>query len=67
MVMTIAEQLEQRGLERGLEQGLEQGLKLGQEKSVRETACRMLGRGIDRETVMEVTGLSEIELNQLTH
>ncbi|HGV5114786.1 TPA: ISNCY family transposase, partial [Klebsiella pneumoniae] len=73
--MTIAQQLEQIGIEKGLQQGLQQGLQLGEqrgiEKGEREATLKiartMLQNGIDRNTVMKMTGLTEDELAQIRH
>lgn len=50
-LMTIAQQLEQKGIEKG---------KL-------EVARTMLQNGIDRNTVMKMTGLTEDDLAQIRH
>ncbi|MCB4130035.1 ISNCY family transposase, partial [Klebsiella pneumoniae] len=71
----IAQQLEQIGIEKGLQQGLQQGLQLGEqrgiEKGEREATLKiartMLQNGIDRNTVMKMTGLTEDELAQIRH
>ncbi|MDR8341310.1 ISNCY family transposase, partial [Acinetobacter baumannii] len=74
-LMTIAQQLEQIGIEKGLQQGLQQGLQLGEqrgiEKGEREATLKiartMLQNGIDRNTVMKMTGLTEEDLAQIRH
>ncbi|MDF2624762.1 MAG: hypothetical protein K0S62_2533 [Kosakonia cowanii] len=77
--MTIAQQLEQRGIEKGLakgiEQGIEQGIELGEQRGIekgrKEEAFRiartMLQNGLDRSTVMSMTGLTEADLAQIRH
>lgn len=77
--MTIAQQLEQRGIEKGLakgiEQGIEQGIELGEQRGIekgrKEEAFRiartMLQNGLDRSTVMSMIGLTEAELAQIRH
>ncbi|MFV1304166.1 ISNCY family transposase, partial [Klebsiella pneumoniae] len=63
------------GIEKGLQQGLQQGLQLGEqrgiEKGEREATLKiartMLQNGIDRNTVMNPTGLTEDELAQIRH
>lgn len=72
--MTIAQQLEQKGIEQGIEQGIEKGIQLGEqrgiEKGEREAlkiARTMLKNGLDRNTVMKMTGLSEDDLSQIRH
>ncbi|WP_036627312.1 Rpn family recombination-promoting nuclease/putative transposase [Pantoea sp. AS-PWVM4] len=78
-LMTIAQQLEQKGIEKGIEKGLEkgieQGIKLGEQRGIEkgrnqaklEVASTMLQNGIDRNTVMKMTGLTEDELAQIRH
>ena len=73
--MTIAQQLEQKGIEKGIEQGIEKGIQLGEqrgiEKGEREATLKiartMLQNGLDRNTVMKMTGLSEDDLSQIRH
>lgn len=54
-LMTIAEQLEQKGIEKGRK---EEALKIAQ---------TMLNNGLDRPTVIKMTGLTEDELAKLRH
>lgn len=73
--MTIAQQLEQKGIEKGIEKGRAEGLQLGEqrgiEKGEREATLKiartMLQNGIDRNTVMKMTGLAEDDLAQIRH
>lgn len=77
--MTIAQQLEQKGIEKGLakgiEQGIERGIELGEQRGIekgrKEEAFRiartMLQNGLDRSTVISMTGLTEAELAQIRH
>ena len=57
------------GMEKGLAEGMEKGLAEGMEKGMSqrslEIARTMLAKGMDAATVMEITGLSEIQLQQL--
>ncbi|EIU4013192.1 Rpn family recombination-promoting nuclease/putative transposase, partial [Salmonella enterica] len=70
-LMTIAQQLEQIGIEKGLQQGLQLGEQRGIEKGEREATLKiartMLQNGIDRNTIMKMTGLSEDDLAQIRH
>jgi len=74
-LMTIAQQLEQIGLEKGIELGIAQGRIEGKEIGLQEgrqsmqlrSARTMLTSGMDRNTVMQMTGLTEEELAQLSH
>lgn len=77
--MTIAQQLEQKGIEKGIEQGIEQGIEkgielgrqegrsAGEREATLKIARTMLQNGLDRTTVMKMTGLSEDELAQIRH
>ena len=69
--MTIAQQLEQKGIEKGIEQGIELGEQRGIEKGEREATLKiartMLQNGLDRNIVMTMTGLSEDDLSQIRH
>ncbi|MCR8647329.1 Rpn family recombination-promoting nuclease/putative transposase [Leptospira interrogans] len=51
LAMTTAERLISEGMQRGIEQGIE--------KRKLEDASKMLSKGIDLKTVLEITGLSE--------
>lgn len=78
-LMTIAQQLEQKGIEKGLERGRQEGIQLGEQRGIEKgkregereaalkIACAMLDNGLDRSTVMKMTGLSEDDLSQLRH
>ncbi len=63
----------EEGIERGLEQGIEEGIKqgkqmgekTGEEKAQYAIAERSLARGIDLETVAEITGLSKRDLRHI--
>ncbi len=63
MLMTIAEQLEQKGLERGIEQGIE----LGREKGKVETARALLRHGVSLDIIVTSTGLSRDKIEALKH
>ncbi|HCZ9102325.1 TPA: Rpn family recombination-promoting nuclease/putative transposase, partial [Klebsiella michiganensis] len=74
-LMTIAQQLEQKGIEKGIQQGIEKGIQLGEQRGIEkgrnegklEVARTMLRSGIDRSTVMKMTGLTEDDLAQIRH
>ena len=57
------------GMEKGLAEGMEKGLAEGMEKGMNqrslEIARKMLANGMDAATVMEITELSESQLQQL--
>lgn len=73
--MTIAQQLEQKGIEKGIAKGIEkgrlEGIQIGEEKGRNEgkleVARTMLQNGLDRNTVMKMTGLTADELEQIRH
>ncbi|EFC4873629.1 Rpn family recombination-promoting nuclease/putative transposase, partial [Escherichia coli] len=66
-LMTIAQQLEQIGIEKGIRQGILLGEQRGIEKGKLEVARTMLQNGLDRNTVMKMTGLTEDDLAQIRH
>ena len=49
----------------GKEEGLAEGMEKGMNKRSLEIARKMLANGMDAATVMEITGLSESQLQQL--
>ena len=61
------------GMEKGMEQGMKQGMKQGMEKGMEqgmsqrslEIAKKMLAKGMDEATVMDMTGLSAEEMKLL--
>ena len=60
----LAEGME-KGLAEGVEKGLAEGMEKGMEKRSLEIARKMLANGMDAAMVMEITGLSESQLQQL--
>ncbi|MDO2456344.1 MULTISPECIES: Rpn family recombination-promoting nuclease/putative transposase [Enterobacter] len=70
-LMTIAQQLEQKGIEKGRAEGLQlgeqRGIEKGRNEGKLEVARTMLENGIDRNTVMKMTGLTEDDLAQIRH
>jgi len=74
-LMTIAQQLEQKGIEKGRMEGRQEGIELGEqrgiEKGEREATLKiartMLQNGLDQNIVMQMTGLTEDELAQIHH
>ena len=49
----------------GIAEGMEKGMKKGMEKKSLEIAKKMLTKGMDETTVMEITGLSAQMIQQL--
>ncbi|MGL9725052.1 Rpn family recombination-promoting nuclease/putative transposase [Sodalis sp. (in: enterobacteria)] len=70
-LMTIAQQLEQKGIEKGIQLGRQEGRQEGRQKGRNEgkleVARTMLQNGLDRNTVMKMTGLTENDLAQIRH
>lgn len=74
-LMTIAQQLEQKGIEKGLEEGLQlgeqRGLVKGRSEGERSAALKiartMLQNGLPPSLVAEMTGLSDDDLAQIAH
>lgn len=70
-LMTIAQQLEQKGIEKGIEKGIQLGRQEGRSEGEREATLKiaraMLLNGLDHTTVMKMTGLSEEDLQNITH
>ena len=60
-IMTIAEQLQQKGLEKGLQKGRQEG----EAAKAREMALSMLSENEPLVKIARYTGLSEIEIEQL--
>ena len=54
-----------QGMEKGMKQGLEKGMKQGLEQRSLEIARKMLAKGMDAASVMEITGLSAEQMQQL--
>jgi len=67
-LMTIAQQLEQKGMMKGMEKGMEKGMQLGEQRGMKQgksqVAQAMLQHGMDYDVVMRLTGLSVEELVQ---
>lgn len=64
----IAEGMEKgmkQGMEKGMKQGMEKGMKQGLEQRSLEIARKMLAKGMDAASVMEITGLSAEQMQQL--
>lgn len=69
--MTIAQQLEQKGIEKGIEEGIQIGREKGHSEGERDATLKiartMLQNGLDRDTIMKMTGLTDEELSQIRH
>lgn len=65
--MTIAQQLEQKGIEKGRLEGIRIGEEKGRNEGKLEVARTMLQNGLDCNTVMKMTGLTAEDLDQIRH
>lgn len=63
VLMTIAQKLEQQGIEKGRLEGRQEG----EREATLKIARSMLANGLDRAMVMELTGLSAAELAKIHH
>ncbi|WP_139759536.1 Rpn family recombination-promoting nuclease/putative transposase, partial [Salmonella enterica] len=74
-LMTIAQQLEQKGIEKGRlegiqigeEKGRNEGKLEGEREATLKIARTMLKNGLDLSSVMKMTGLTADELEQIRH
>lgn len=66
-LMTIAQQLEQKGIEKGIQLGEQRGIEKGRNEGKLEVARAMLDNGLDRDSVMKMTGLTAEDLAQIRH
>ena len=60
-MQTIAQQLR----EEGIKIGEEKGIKIGELGKAKETAKRMLKKGFDLDTIVEITGLEPSQVENL--
>lgn len=68
---TIAQRLEQKGIEKGIQlgeqNGLEKGMQLGEQKGRLDIAVKLLESGMSLQSVKEMTRLSEEKLAKIYH
>ncbi len=64
-IMTIAEQLEKKGMEKGMQKGREEGREEGMQKGRAEVALRLLTKNISIDIISETTGLSVEEIEKI--
>lgn len=55
----------EKSMKQGIEKGMKQGMKQGLEQRSLEIARKMLAKGMDAASVMEITGLSAEQMQQL--
>lgn len=65
--MTIAPQLEQKGIKKGIQLGEQRGIEKGRQEGKLEVARTMLANRIDSDSVMNMTGLTVDDLAQISH
>jgi predicted transposase/invertase (TIGR01784 family) len=65
VMQTIAQQLREEGKHEGIKIGEKRGEKRGKEYNAKETAIRMLKKGFDLNTIVEITGLKPSEIKKL--
>ena len=73
IMQTIAEEWKREGIKIGEEIGEERGVKIGEKRgeergkeyTAKETAIRMLKKGFDLNTIVEITGLEPSEIKKL--
>ncbi|WP_416414542.1 Rpn family recombination-promoting nuclease/putative transposase [Pantoea sp. App145] len=70
-LMTIAQQLEQKGIEKGRQEGMqvgeEKGRLEGKLEGKLEVASKLIKTGMSVQSVKEITGLSDEDLAQIRH
>ncbi|HGJ5854760.1 Rpn family recombination-promoting nuclease/putative transposase [Arsenophonus nasoniae] len=72
-LMTIAQQIEEIGIQKGIQQGMQQGKAEGRQEgklegkleAQLEIAKQMLITGMDRQSVMKFTGLTDADMSSL--
>ncbi|WGM03257.1 Rpn family recombination-promoting nuclease/putative transposase [Arsenophonus nasoniae] len=80
-LMTIAQQIEEIGIKKGIQQGMQQGkaegrqegkiegiqegMQKGEKQASMKIARQMLESGMDRQSVMKFTGLTDAEMSNL--
>ena len=66
---TLLEEAENKGIEKGIEQGIKQGIEQGRTEGINsskiEITKNMLTKGISKEDISEITGLSLNTINQI--
>jgi predicted transposase/invertase (TIGR01784 family) len=65
--MTIAQKLEQKGRLEGQQEGRREGLQEGEHTAALKIARSLLANGMDRSTVLKMTGISEEDMVKIQH
>ncbi|HGJ5874082.1 MAG TPA: hypothetical protein ACHBY4_10030 [Arsenophonus apicola] len=64
-LMNIAQGLREEGIKKGIQQGKAEGRQEGKLEAQLEIAKQMLITGMDRQSVMKFTGLTDAEMSNL--
>ncbi|HGJ5904702.1 MAG TPA: Rpn family recombination-promoting nuclease/putative transposase, partial [Arsenophonus apicola] len=68
-LMTIAQQIEQMGIQKGklegMQEGIQKGLQEGEKQASLKIARQLLEKGVERDIVKLSTGLTDAELRNL--
>ena len=62
---TLIDDSYQKGMEKGKEEGMEKGMEKGMSQRSLEIAKKMLAKGMDEASIMDMTGLTAEEIKQL--
>jgi len=55
----------EQGVKRGVKKGVQQGLQQGARQAMLETARKLKARGVTIEEIIDITGLSRAEIEDL--
>ena len=55
----------EKGMEKGKFEGIKEGMKEGIKEGIREVALRLKQLGMDMQSIMQATGLTESEIQAL--
>ncbi|AYB48205.1 ISNCY family transposase [Candidatus Williamhamiltonella defendens] len=68
-LMTMAQQIEEIGIQKGklegMQEGMKKGMQEGEKKASLKIARHLLESGMERQSVRQITGLSETEMKSL--
>ena len=62
---TAKQEGKQEGLAEGMELGMKKGMKKGMNQKALDIARKMLSKGMEDATIMEITGLTQEEIRKL--
>ncbi|WP_334472874.1 Rpn family recombination-promoting nuclease/putative transposase [Arsenophonus sp. PmNCSU2021_1] len=64
-LMTIAQQIEEIGIQKGIQIGEQNGMQKGEKQASMKIARQILESGMDRQSVMKSTGLNDTQMSNL--